>query len=375
MQLLIRWTAVVATVTSALIGGPSLIAHADEGEGGHAVFAQLNDPAPTGNTIKAFRRNADGTLTPAGTFVTGGNGARAAGAPSDALASQDSLVLDREHSLLLAVNAGSNTISVFRVDGTQLSLRQVIPSGGQFPDSIAVSESLVYVLNAGGPGNIQGYRISGGRLHPIAGSNRTLGLPNANPPGFLTSPPQIGFTPDGRKLVVTTKFGGNSVDVFKIDEHGRPSAAPVVNPVPNGPFSFNFTPSGLLALVTAGNSSAATYGIAENGTLALVTGPVPDGQGAACWIRPARGFYFVANTATDDISSYRIDEDGAVVLVKPIAADGVNGAIDEAASGRYLYVQAGTDSVVDEFVVHSNGTLTLIGHVATGLNQEGLVAA
>ena len=127
--------------------------------------------------------------------------------------------------------------------------------------------------------------------------------------------------------------------------------------------------------MTAGNSSAATYGIAENGTLALVTGPVPDGQGAACWIRPARGFYFVANTATDDISSYRIDEDGAVVLVKPIAADGVNGAIDEAASGRYLYVQAGTDSVVDEFVVHSNGTLTLIGHVATGLNQEGLVAA
>ncbi|HYM49931.1 MAG TPA: hypothetical protein VET65_05085 [Candidatus Limnocylindrales bacterium] len=377
MYRLIRWTAVVAAATSALVASPALAAHADDGDGGgggHAVFAQLNDP--TGNAIAAFDRNRDGTLSRAGTYLTGGLGARAVGAPSDPLASQDSLVFDREHSLLFAVNAGSDTVSVFRVNGDRLRLRQVIASGGQFPASIAVSGDLVYVLDAGGAGNIQGYRIAADRLRAIPGSNRSLGLTNLNPPAFLMSPPEIRFTPDGGQLVVTTKFGGNSVDVFRIGEDGRPSAAPTVTPIAGGPFPVSFTPSGLLVLVTAGNSSVATYRIAEDGTLALVSGPVPDGQGAACWIAPARGFDFVANTASGDISAYRISEDGAVVLVNAMAATGLSGPVDEASAGKNLYVEAGGgSSSLEEFVVNASGSLTHIGSVPTGPNQEGLVVA
>lgn len=371
--LLMRLTTVVVTATSALLAGPTAFAHADEGDGGRAVFVQLNDPS--GNSIASYRRAENGTLSPAGVFPTGGLGGRATGAPSDPLASQDSLVYNREHSLLFAVNAGSDTISVFQVSGASLSLRQVLPSGGQFPASIAVSDDLVYILDAGGPGSIQGYHIDDQRLSPIPGSNRTLGQSNGNPPGFLSSPAQIGISPDGHKLVVTTKFGGNSVDVFTIDENGRPSATPAVTPVANGPFPFNFTPSGLLVLVTAGNSSVATYRINEDGTLALVSGPVSDGQRAACWIAFARGYYFAANTASNNLSSYRINEDGAVVLVNPVAATGISGAIDLTASGRYLYVQAGSASTVEAFAVNSNGSLTWVGSVPTGPNQEGIAAS
>ena len=66
--------------------------------------------------------------------------------------------------MLLAVNAGSNTVSLFRVRGDHLRLKQVIASGGQFPVSIAVHGNLVYVLNAGGEGSVQGYWLGGDHL-------------------------------------------------------------------------------------------------------------------------------------------------------------------------------------------------------------------
>ena len=119
-------------------------------------------------------------------YATGGNGGVAEGAPSDPLASQGSLVTADHGRILLAVNAGSDTVSLFRISGDHLKLRQVISSGGSFPASIAVHGKLVYVMNAGDAGALQGYRLAGDKLHPIQGSSRSLGLANATPPNFLT---------------------------------------------------------------------------------------------------------------------------------------------------------------------------------------------
>ena len=64
--------------------------------------------------------------------------------------------------VLLAVNAGSNTLSLFRVArGDKLLLKQVVASGGEFPVSIAVRGDLVYVLNAGVEGGRARCRASG----------------------------------------------------------------------------------------------------------------------------------------------------------------------------------------------------------------------
>src|SRR3954468_2646952 len=138
---------VVATVLIASSAAASAEPRRDDRGTDHAVFVQTNDPA--GNSIVVFDRSHDGTLTLAGTFPTGGKGSRAVGAPSDPLASQGSLVYDRSHQLLFAVNAGSDTISVFQVDGDELELAQVVSSGGPFPASIAVRRNLLYVLDAG----------------------------------------------------------------------------------------------------------------------------------------------------------------------------------------------------------------------------------
>ena len=131
-------------------------------------------------------------LTADGTFATGGVGDTQPGAVVDPLASQGSLAYDAHSHLLLVVNAGSDSVSVFLVDGTQLSLRQVVSSGGAFPSSVTIHGDLAYVLDTGGAGAVQGYRIAGAQLHAIEGSNRSLGLANDNPPAFLQSPGQVG---------------------------------------------------------------------------------------------------------------------------------------------------------------------------------------
>ena len=146
MRHLIRLSAVIAAMATALLGAPAVLANADEG-GHHAVFVQTNDP--NGNSIAAYSQNENGSLTYTATYATGGNGGRAAGAVSDPLASQSSLVYANQYHLLLAPNAGSNTVSVFRVRGDRLRLEQIVASGGPFPASIAVHDNLAFVLDAG----------------------------------------------------------------------------------------------------------------------------------------------------------------------------------------------------------------------------------
>ena len=87
----------------------------------HPVFVQTDNTA--GNTVVAYARAADGALTWEHTTPTGGLGGVLNGSVVDHLASQGSLTYDRDHALLYAVNAASNTVSVFSVRGDQLTLR------------------------------------------------------------------------------------------------------------------------------------------------------------------------------------------------------------------------------------------------------------
>ncbi|HEX4466603.1 MAG TPA: hypothetical protein VH025_05410, partial [Solirubrobacteraceae bacterium] len=216
------------TATAALAGLGS--ASASAAPTSHAVFVQTDNTA--GNQIVSYDRATDGTLTQAGSFDTGGLGGVLTGSASDHLAAQSSLLYDSANNLLFAVNAGSNTVSVFAVIKDQLALRQVISSGGTFPVSVAEHGDAVYVLNALEGASIQGFAVVRGRLVPIRGSSRALGLdPNATPQ-FVNTPGQVAFSPDGTQLIVTTKANGSSIDVFAVKANGTPSKAPVINAEP-----------------------------------------------------------------------------------------------------------------------------------------------
>jgi 6-phosphogluconolactonase (cycloisomerase 2 family) len=355
-------TAAAALAVTAGSAGAHQLSH-DFGhwDNGRAVFVQTDNPS--GNTIAVYDRNADGTLTAAGTYATGGDGGQLTGSVVDHLASQDSLKYDAETGELFAVNAGSDTVSVFDVEGDSLHLRQLVSSGGSFPSSIAVHDGLVEVLNSTGGGSIQGFRLVGGQLWPIPGSNRGLGLdPNATPQ-FVTTPGDIAFSPDGRQLLVTTKANTNAIDVFAVDRFGEPSAAPVVNSLPGAvPFALAFQGFDQVDVGEAGTNSVASFRLNGNGTLTALS-TVATGQAATCWLVADGSALFAGNAGSGTESSVLSTGSGQLSLAATTGTDA--GTVDATTTpdGRYLYVQTGAAGIVDEFAVGSGGSLTEVGSV------------
>ena len=360
--------AVLATAIVAAIGSPALAAaahpaHRGAGWSGRsAVFVQTDNTA--GNAVVSYHRAAGGTLTEEASYPTGGLGGVLTGSVVDHLASQGSLELDRAAGLLFAVNAGSNTLSVFGVNGTHLALRQVIGSGGTFPVSLAVHGDLVYVLNAEDGGNVHGYRIVFGRLAPIPGSTRQLGLDPSAAPQFLTTPGQAAFTRDGRQLVVTTKANGSDIDVFGVNSAGYLSASPVVNSEPNAaPFAITYDGSGHLVIAEAGTNAVATFVLSSSGTVTPLS-VAGTGQAATCWVSRDGGTLFASNAGSGNVSAVS-DTGGVLSLRGQTATDG--GTVDSAVTpgGRFLYVQAGAAGNIDEFTVGTAGALTEVGSVSS----------
>jgi DNA-binding beta-propeller fold protein YncE len=225
---------------------------------------------------------------------------------------------------------------------------------------------------------VAGFRIVNDRLVAMAGSSRSLDLSNTNPPNFLTSPGEIGFSPDGSELIVTTKASTSSLDVLRVNGNGRVVGAPKVTADPgNVPFGFTFSPSGQLVVAEAGNSTVHTFALEAHGALASLSASVPDAQTALCWITPVGGYYYVANAGSSSVSAYTVGSDGTPALVgtNGIVADTNAGPIDMAGSkdGSTLYVEAGGAGAVDEFHVGAGGSLTDLGNVADlGAGIEGI---
>ena len=364
---------VVAAASLAVFAGPASAHSADSGHSGAPVFVQTDRAA--GNTVVAYSRGADGSLTQQGEYATGGQGGKLDGAAVDNLASEGSLTYDKAHGLLYAVNAGSNTITVFSVQGDRLVRRQVVSSGGDFPVSVAVHGGLVYVLNALGGGSVQGYLSVGGILVKVPSWHRELGLdPNATPQ-FTSTPGQVGFTPDGGKLVVTTKGGGNSIDVFPVGPLGL-SAEPVVTSTPDAvPFGFTFDAAGRLVVTEAGPNAVATFTVGGDARLTKVS-EVATGQTATCWVIRDGADLYASNAGSGSLTRIRGGADGSLQMVGTTLT--APGTVDPAVSsdGNFLYAQTGQAGGVDEFRVGAHGSLAKIGSVTVpdAVGGEGIVA-
>jgi hypothetical protein len=345
-----------------------------------AVYLMTNQPA---NAIMVFNRSAQGALTPAGMFPTGGAGGQApSGNPLDPLASESSLLLSPDRHMLFAVNAGSNEISVFSVGAGGLSLTDKVGSGGQTPVSLTLNHDVLYVLNAGGMANITGFSVSSsGNLSMLSGSTRTL------PGGAAAAPAQVSFSPDGDLLVVTEKMT-NRIDVYRVAHSGLTSgpAAQMSNGMT--PFGFAFARPDILIVSEAfGGASmqAATssYRLPESGELRVISGSVPDHQTAACWVVVfGRGAYaYVTNTGSNSISGYAVGENGRLALLNDsgvTAATGPNtNPIDMALAGPFLYVHLSGPNGrrILGYRIESNGALTLLTNVSgLPMGAQGIAA-
>jgi 6-phosphogluconolactonase (cycloisomerase 2 family) len=336
------------------------------------VYTSSNQAA--GNAVLAFRRSTNGTLTPAGSFATGGTGT------GSGLGSQNALAFSREGELLFVVNAGSNDVSSFRIDDGQLRLVSRVSSGGTHPISLSAARGLVYVLNDGGTGNISGLRYSNsGVLSPIAGSSRALSSSSA-------APAQIEFSPDGARLVVTEK-GTNTIDAYNVGANGLADAGHFTPSSGATPFGFAFRRNTVIVTEAfggaAGKAAVSSYNTSGVGPVALLSGSVADTQTSACWFAvTGNGKYgYAANTGSNTVSGYAIANNGTIARIdNGVTANLGAGAVpaDEALSNNshFLYVRNGGNGTISALAVHSNGSLTVLSGGATGLprGSVGLLA-
>ena len=335
-----------------------------------AVFTMSN--AADANEVVVFARADDGTLSHAANYATGGAGSGAG------LGSQGAVRLSDDGRWLLAVNAGSDEVSVFRVNGTALELTDTVGSGGDSPISVDIAGRFVYVLNAGSP-NIVGFRLGrSGELTRIPGSVRPLSTPESDPA-------QVEFSPDGQSLVVTEK-NTNRIVAYRV-QSGVASQPRASESAGLTPFGFEFDPAGRLIVSEAFGgepdaSAVSSYALGTNRRAVLIDGPVATTETAACWIVVTdNGQYaYTTNTGSDTITGYGLGPDGSLSILNEDGVTAVTGdaPTDMALSdgSGFLYALDSGSDTVSVYQIAGDGALTLIQTVV-GLPAAavGLAAA
>jgi 6-phosphogluconolactonase (cycloisomerase 2 family) len=336
------------------------------------------DNASSGNNVLAFQRAADGALSPAGSFATGGTGT------GGGLGNQGAVLLTHNARWLFACNAGSHEISVFAVRPDGLLLTDKVGSGGRRPVSLTLHRNLLYVLNAGGvvgdSDNITGFEFEAGKLVPISGSTRALSAAS-------TGPAQISFTRDGEVLVVTEKATG-IIDTFTTGEDGLVDGHKMfASPVPT-PFGFAVGNGGHIFVSEANGgaanaSSVGSFAVSDDGDLAAINSAVATMQSAACWVVLTRNehFAYASNTGSGTISGYRVNADGTLQLLDANGITSTTGTgstpIDLALTrdSRYLYSLNSGNGTISAFLVNANGSLqALPGLSGLPAGANGLAA-
>ncbi len=342
-------------------------------QGPQAVYSETN--AADRNEILAYRRERDGDLRLMHRVATRGLGTGVG------LGNQGALALSKDGRRIYAVNAGSHDISVFAIAGTRPVLVQKLSSGGEKPISIALHDDLLYVLNAGGAGNISGFYIGDDRrVHPIPNSTRPLS-------GSATDPAQISFNVFGDVLVVTEKMANSIVLYDVVDGYAQQPQVRASNGMT--PFGFAFDRHDNLIVSeafggAAGASATSSYELDGAAfPLEVVSPSINAGQTAACWVAVTKNgrYAYVTNTGSSSVTGFSIARNGALTLLN---ADGVTGRtgngsmpIDVAATpgGKFLFVLTANVGAISGFRIRDNGSLRVASRVeGIPLSASGLVA-
>ena len=325
-------------------------------------YTYVNDNTATANTIAGFDRHADGSLTPipGSPFAAGGAGLGAG------LASQGAIQVTSDGRYLLAVDAGSNQISVLRItaDGVPVLTGQPVSSGGIKPVSVAVSPAgLVYVANSGvGGSGYSGFRLNpAGQLIPVPHS--TVTVPDGSGLG------DVFFNATGDRLI-GTRTGTSQIDSFVVLPNGRLAAAQG-SPFTGqglGQLGAEFSPANPAQLFVSNAhngpllGTVSAYNDSLSGQLTPIgSSPYADFQTAPCWVEFSHdGLYlFTVNTGSGSISSYAINPDGSLALIGSFTITGGGADIDARLSpdGNYLLVDGSGHNFVSVFAVNG-GNLT-----------------
>ena len=375
-----RWLAAGGSVLAATVGLLGAGTAASAGTASPVVgYSYIDGNTAPANTIDGFARHADGSVTPlpGSPFAAGGAGT------GTGLASQGAIQATRGGRYLLAVDAGSNQISVLRItrDGVPVQAG-LVASGGVKPVSIAVSGSgLVYAANQGngaGGSGYSGFRLHpGGRLTAIPGS--AVSVPDAAGLG------DVFFNVTGSRLA-GTRTATSQIDSFVVAPGGHLLAAKG-SPFTGqglGQLGAEFSPARPWQLFVSNAHNGAGLGTVSayrdgflGGLAPIGASPYADGQTAPCWVEISHDgrYLFTVNTGSGNISSYAIHTSGSLSLIAstPIRGGGADTDLRLSPDGKTLSVDGSGNHILSVFAVHG-GTLTELPSSPTPLPACGAPA-
>ncbi len=313
------------------------------------------------NTVSAFSRSDEGALTFLGSFLTGGDGTGEA--TVDPLGSQGSVIASKDGRLLFCVNAGSNTISSFRIDDAGLTLIDEVFSHGVMPVSLALAGSMLYVANAGNgeySAGIAGFCVSRyGHMRYIRGSARPLSAQDA-------APGCIVFDRCGESIAVTQR-GTDRIDIFEMEGTDTPGDA--IPNLSNGMVPFgaafmrkSYLRRNLLLVAEAGTNAVSSYALGKFGALYTISGSVVNGQTGTCWLAstPDGRYAYTSNAGSNNLSQYWVREDGTLELLDntfSVITAPIDIGIDRV--GERLYALSGQSGSIAGFIIQADGMLEL----------------
>ncbi|KAI1172537.1 hypothetical protein F4777DRAFT_561360 [Nemania sp. FL0916] len=344
---------------------------------GKALYFISNDSP---NTIVALPLSEDGTLSAGTTTPSGGDGAVSfkgqvgVSAKPDGLVSQSSVAIAGQH--LFAVNAGSNTVSMFAISQKDpLSLMPVgspVPVPGTFPNTVAASakNSLFCV---GMSGNASG--ISCGSFSPQTGlgrmdSIRGVALNQTTPPLGPTNTISHAFFSEDESALLTMVKGDPAtnktgfVSVLPINQKRScrggagvfTAAQKDVRTTPKGTgvlFGSQIIPGTSKVFSTDASFGAALLDVdLKTGRAKTLNTQIIEGQSATCWsaFAPATGTVFVTDVSVPRIIEMSA-ENASIVAMTQLADTGASGFIDLKVSGEFLYALAPGNGTVEPMIL------------------------
>ena len=294
------------------------------------VYVESNIPAPNGNSILAYSRDAAGNLTaiPGSPFATGGAGVGNAVPAEGQFDSDQNVITNPEGTLLFAVNSGSNNIAVFHIcpNGALVSVDgSPFPSGGVNPVSVGLAGDKLYVVHKSvdSPGdvlpNYTGFQVStDGQLTPILVS--TVEVPAAS------SPTQALISPDN-SLLFGADFGsgGKVLQSFGILSDGSlRQNAPLPLPDSSAPLGLQVHPTQQLLYVGfVSDNQLGVYSYDQSGVLTFLR-TVPNSGKAICWlaVNRAGSCLYSANTGDGSVSAYDLADPTTPVEMQRLQLNG-----------------------------------------------------
>jgi hypothetical protein len=392
----------LAAATLAVLG--SVAVPFASASGAEFVYIESNIKTPKGNSIYAYKRGEHGLLfAVAGSpFLTGGAGVQDSSLKLGPYDSDSQVITNGDQTLLFAVNSGSDSIAVFKIEEDG-SLKAVdgspFSSGGTDPVSLGLYRDTLIVVNQNSDfprqsttlPNYTSFRVSrNGWLTPIKDSTVSV--------AFGSSPSQALVAPN-TNLLFGADFLGGLLQRFNINNDGylRPR-----DPVALPPSEFDATtprlPLGLAAhpvfpILYVGYVTANKLGVYRYnsyGHLDFLRTASNSGNGI-CWIRANRSGsrLYTTDTGTNQISVYDTSVAEEPREMQLVSLSGVGNAFQLALSGdgTSLYalsqragaaIPEGEGNVLHVLWVAGDGTLTentdaaINFHFPAGVRPQGI---